>query len=727
MTLWVRWSFSATIFVGAFLLFQVQPLMARFILPWFGGAPAVWTTCMFFYQSLLVLGYLYAHLLRRFAPLRWQLLLQGVLIASALLVLPIEPAAGWRPAGNAFPARHIALLLGATVGLPYLMLSATSPLLQAWFSQLSPGKSPYGLYALANFGSLLALLTYPLLIEPCFELKMQSELWSWAFICFAGLQTLCGLALWRKERLVIRQEHRTEERGGEREEAEDIKDMRRQSEKSAGGMSGDRDGFRSDRGERPPSGVRRLLWLVLTATGSLMLLATTNMVCQDIAVVPFLWIVPLSLYLLSFIVCFGRVQWYQRSVWSLLTLLILCLLSSRDALEGYGYGTGIVGEITLYFAALFAACMLCHGETVRLRPAPEHLTEFYLLIGTGGALGGLLAGLAAPRIFNDYAEWTVGIAACWGIALMVLIQDLLLGYRRLKLACLLFAALATLVVVISVVSSEVQPLKVIAQSRSFYGVVAVCERNVGDEAAHQFLMRHGTTHHGGQFADPAKRRWATAYYGKESGVGRALEYLREGPSVRMGAIGLGVGALAVYARPGDEYRFYEINPEVLRLARQHFTYLGDCLGTCEVVLGDGRVSLEGEPPRNFDILVLDAFNSDAIPVHLLTEEAFALYRRHLAPGGIIAVHITNRHLNLVPVVQGLAEHFGLSSRLLSTPEHEEQLIFDADWMLVSENVRFLSSIPVMPTLDPGDLPRVTLWTDHHSSLLPLLKTVYGGS
>jgi len=689
VTIWTMWSFASSIFLGAFLLFQVQPLIAKFILPWFGGSPAVWTTCLLFYQTLLVAGYLYAHLLQRFVKVHWQVLVHCFFIFAAMVTLPIEPAAGWKPTDSPFPALRIIELLGAAVGLPYLVLSATSPLMQAWFSHAFPGRSPYGFYALSNFGSMLALLSYPFLFEPIFGLRVQSELWSGAFVCFAGLNVLCALALRSKEQTSV------SETGNPKEH-------------EAGHPT------------QSPGWFHRIQWLILTASASVMLLATTNMVCQDIAVVPFLWVLPLSLYLLSFILCFGRAQWCNREFWGLVTVLILCLLSSKEDLEGFGYSIHFSGELILYFAGLFSACMVCHGECVRLRPEPEHLTEFYLVLGVGGALGGLFAGLVAPNFFHTYLEWKLGAIVCYALALMVLIRSLRAGYGRLKFVCLLIALPVALIGVLSVVSSDSEPTGLVERTRNFYGVVAVYEKNVGDPTAREFVMKHGTTLHGRQFVDVAKKRWPTAYYAEESGVGRAIGYYQEHGAIRVGAVGLGVGTIATYARPEDDYRFYEINPEVLRLARQHFTYLADCRGKCEVILGDGRVSLEREPPQNFDVLVLDAFSSDAVPVHLLTREAFALYRQHVAPRGVIAVHISNRHLHLAPVVRGMAEHFGFKSLRIITQEVEDRLTLDSDWILLTENDDLLGSVPVMPSREFNDEVAVPLWTDHFSSLFPLL-------
>jgi hypothetical protein len=562
--------------------------------------------------------------------------------------------------------------------------------MQAWLSRAFPERSPYGFYALSNLGSMLALLSYPFLFEPAIDLKMQSMLWCWLFGLFAALNIIYTVAFWSNEAFKTRETivvHFP--------------------------LSG--------HPELPPSWSHRIQWLVLTACASLMLLATTNMVCQDIAVVPLLWVLPLSLYLLSFIICFGRARWYHQKAWGLLTVLVFCLLSCRELLEGFGYSIHLLGESVLYFAALFAVCMVCHGECLRLSPEAEYLTEFYLYIGLGGALGGLAAGLVAPNLFRSYLEWKIGVIASFAVALMGLIRSSAEGYGKVRFLSLLFAFPTTFLGVFHLLSSDRDPAGLIETTRNFYGVVAVYEQNSVDCSRHQMIMKHGTTSHGGQFIAALKKRWPTAYYGEQSGVGRTIGYYLKQKSMRVGIVGLGVGTLASYSRPEDEYRFYEINPEVLRMGRQYFTYLDDCRGNCEVVLGDGRVSLERDPPQNFDVLVLDAFSSDAIPVHLLTREAFALYRKHLAPGGAIAVHITNRYLRLAPVLQGIAEHFGLKTARIINKEDEDRMVYDADWILLTKNEELLKSAPVIMIGEERDEGSVPLWTDHYNSLFPLLK------
>ena len=398
---WMAWAFAGATLLGAFLLFQIQPLISKFILPWFGGAPAVWTTCMLFFQIVLFGGYTYSHLLVARLSSRSQAVVQGLLLLAAIAVLPIAPSAAWKPTDSTLPTLRILLLLTATVGLPYFVLSTTSPLVQSWFSRSFPGRTPYRLYALSNFGSLLALLSYPFVFEPAFDLTTQSRLWSWAFPVYALLTALCGAAVWRLNR-----------GGAEAAPASDLESSA--SEQDATSTA-------------PPSWFHRILWLLLPACASLVLLATTNHVCENVPVSPILWVVPLSLYLLTFIISFDHSRWYVRPLWAILTVLGIVTVMGGGTIT-YWVGTHFLHEtissytheLVLNFAAMFFICMICHGEVVRLRPAPRHLTEFYLMLSAGGALGGIAASLVAPHLFKSFLEWNIGMTVAYAIAVVVL-------------------------------------------------------------------------------------------------------------------------------------------------------------------------------------------------------------------------------------------------------------------------------------------------------------------
>ena len=662
-------AFGITILAGAFLLFQVQPLVSKAILPWFGGCPAVWTTCMLFFQVVLFAGYCYAHLLQRWLAPRRQAAVHLALVVAALALLPILPGAHWKPQDSSNPTWQILLLLAATVGLPYFALSATSPLVQAWFSGVCPDRSPYRLYALSNAGSLVALLSYPFLFEPAFALRQQSLLWSGSFILYAALCGASLVSVWRCVSPLPLGE-------GPAGTGED-------SRFKVQGLAISRSSNLQISKSPSPRWLDRLRWLALPACASLMLLATTNHVCQDVAVVPFLWVIPLALYLFSFIVTFDHARWYVRQFWAAAAILALIGSVANDFTrlsEDRRFFLNLSEELTLYLGAMFCACMVCHGELARLKPRPRHLTEFYLWIAAGGAIGGLLVGVAAPHCLKANYEWQIGVALSGILSAGLLVSarwkrtDAVaegkklptMPYserrqsrssagpipprtsRRLSLSVVVRSTLfacAVLAVVVYLVCSLDDASYVRDRARNFYGVVAVCDYYSDDPDKHELLLRNGQITHGCQFVDPAKHHWPTTYYGETSGVGRAILGLQKSGPVRVGAIGLGVGTLAAYARPGDLFRFYEINPQVVEMAKKHFTYLVDCRGQCEIKLGDARLSLEAEPPQEkFDVIVVDAFSGDSIPTHLLTVEAFDIYRKHLALRGVIAVHVSNRYL-----------------------------------------------------------------------------------
>jgi predicted membrane-bound spermidine synthase len=739
---WPGLAFAGTILLSAFLLFQVQPLISKFILPWFGGCPAVWTTCMLFFQVMLFAGYSYAHLVGSRLTLRGQAIVQlGILLAAAVL-LPIAPAVSWKPVGSAAPAGRILLLLLVTVGLPYFVLSTTSPLVQVWFSRTYPGRSPYRLYALSNLGSLAALLSYPFFFEPAFDLPRQSWLWSAGFVGYVLLCAGCTTWLWRLSPPAPLARPAVPET--------------RLDKPTAAPQGGD-----CPQDDCPRVGLlRRALWLLLPACGSLMLLATTNHVCQDVAVVPFLWVVPLALYLLSFIICFDHPRWYVRGLWTVLAAGAILLAADPDTIVGKlapvlhqwneripkDFSLNYIEELVLYFSAMFLICMVCHGELMRLRPHPRRLTEYYLMMSAGGALGGVLVSLVAPLVFKTFFEWQLGLVLSFIVAgaamtLAAVSGAARLGAKLLRAAPVAIAAGAgfglLLAMLILPTLGEHEDWVTVDQARNFYGVLSVRDWHPG-QPENQRILRHGIIKHGEQYVDPSKRQIPKSYYCYESGVGRCLQYLNQRkPALRVGVVGLGAGTIAAYARKGDTYRFYEINPEVERFAGtqgRYFTYLRDALergAKVDVKMGDARLSLEREPDKGlgkveFDLLALDAFSGDAIPAHLLTREAFAIYRRHLAAGGVIAVHITNSYLYLAPVVRGIAKDAGLGMTRIFI-SRDRQLDRDrSDWVLLTEDAGLLSALPVeLPADARGtDDFDVGLWTDHYNNLFSILKTAH---
>jgi hypothetical protein len=693
-------AYALTIFIGAFLLFQVQPLIGKYILPWFGGGPGVWTTCMLFFQVMLLGGYAYAHFTSRQLKPRAQVIVHFLLLAAALAMLPVTPADSWKPDGRGNPTTQILLLLTATIGVPYFLLSTTGPLLQQWFARANPGVSPYRLYALSNLGSLLALVSYPFYFETHFTRKAQATLWAVGLGIYALGLALCAWGLWSW------------------------------SGNAAGEASGESADQTNPQSDAAPW-FHQLLWLLLPACASVLLLATTNKLCLDVAVIPFLWVVPLALYLLTFIIAFDSPRWYRRDIFT--PALILALAGICWALAE-GSNWTLRKQVTIYSSALFVCCLVCHGELYRLRPDPRQLTKFYLMIAAGGALGGGFVAIGAPRIFTDYYELHWGAFVCGLLFFLVwLVRRKETEPAPSRLAAKLrmclhyFPALLALGVLVLGAQLWKEGRKsgtdTVSTSRNFYGVLTVYEHYTNQPAEHHFLLQHGRITHGLQFVDPERATWPTTYYGEQSGVGLGIKAL---PSAarRIGLVGLGAGTLTAYGRSGDTLRIYEINPEVERLATNRFTYLTHCPGKVEVALGDARLTLEREPPQHFDLLALDAFSSDAIPVHLLTREAFELYERHLNTNGILAVHISNHYLDLEPVVRNLAREFHYEVAAVDYDETDEEWwLYSTTWLLLSRDTAKLHAPPLRDYISPPPKKEksVPLWTDDFASLFQILR------
>ena len=671
--------YAVTIFVSAFLLFQVQPILARVILPWFGGSSAVWTTCLLFFQSVLLLGYLYSYWIYRWLHPRLQTLIHILLLAASLAVLPVLPAAYWKPTGAEDPTFRILLLLGATVGLPYFLLSTTGPLLQAWYARRYHGSMPYRLYALSNAGSMLALVSYPVLFEPWLGTRHQALNWSWAYAVFV---VVCATASFS------------------------VRNAKAPTNETTDGEQ--------------PSKLTYLFWIALPACASTLLLATTNHISENIAAIPFLWILPLSLYLLSFILSFEHTRWYPRRVF--LGLFAVAVGSAAYALGADVQNGPVKLTVPGFAMLLFICCMVCHGEVARLKPHPRWLTSFYVMIALGGALGGVFVALIAPRVFDGFYEYPVGLAACTVIAFLVWRADRssLLGGRWLRPAPLIGAAVTLGVVGYLGYIMQRPDGDVLLRVRNFYGGLKISDTVSEDDSQPVRRLTHGTITHGEQFTNPKFQDRPTTYYGPNTGIGRAIRQDQSNGALRVGLIGLGAGTLAAYGRAGDYYRFYEINPLVLRLATIQFTFLKNCKARHDVIMGDARLSLEREPSQNFDILAVDAFSGDSIPIHLLTREAFALYFRHLKSDGVLAVHVSNKHLNLEPVVKLSAAAVDRDARAIDT-EDEANEVFGADWVLVTSAPGFFDQ-PLMRAAVPiPPAPRVRLWTDDYSNLFTILK------
>ncbi len=684
--------YALTILVSAFLLFQVQPVIAKIILPWFGGSAAVWTTCLLFFQMVLLLGYLYAHAVIRYLQPRVQMVLHVALLVASIAVLPIYPSTSWKPVGASEPTLQILGLLAVSIGLPYFLLSTTGPLLQAWYARRFHGAMPYRLYALSNAGSMFALISYPALFEPTFTTHQQSGMWSWSF---GGFIVLCAFTAIKSNQSVANILRKPE------------------SELGAAGQA-----------VVPPTGKTYLMWLLLPAVASVLLLAITNHLSQNVAAIPFLWVLPLSIYLLSFILCFEGEGWYRRNPY--LQLLAVALGSMAYAVSvDMTSNVPIKVMIPLFAMGLFTCCMVLHGELARLKPDPKYLTHFYLMMSAGGALGGLLVALLAPHFLNALYEMPVSLVFCAALVAYVLRQDLELKWVR-RWPGVVVSAVLTLALAGYVgwqIKQMVSGSRVLV--RNFYGGLKV--KDSGDPGSLEATrtLTHGTINHGEEYLNIARRDLPTTYYGPNTGVGLAIREKQQAGAVRIGVIGLGTGTTAAYGRLGDYIRYYEINPLVLELARKEFFYLADCKAKLDVAMGDARLSLEQElkdgHPQNFDVLAVDAFSSDSIPVHLLTKEAMDLYFRHLRPDGILAVHISNRYLNLQPVLEGEVHATQKIARVVDTEDDDTQDVFGATWVLITSPATGFKG-DLLTNSAPLDSKRtVRLWTDDYSNLFKILK------
>ena len=731
-------AYAGTIFLSAFLLFAVQPMIGKMILPWFGGSAAVWNTCLLFFQAALLAGYLYAHVSTRYLKPKQRAILHAALIVVSLALLPVVPASHWKPLHPGDPSGRILLLLAVTIGLPYTLLAATSPLLQAWYVSLKPGAIPYRLFALSNFGSFLALFSFPVLAEPLLTTHVQAYSWSAMYVVFV---LLCSLAAWIAFR------------AGKEPAASQ---------------------FATDESSAAPPWQIYLLWIILPGCASALLLAITNHLTQNVAPIPLLWVIPLGIYLLSFILCFERERLYSRAVF--LPLLAAGLGISAFAIYYDQGNPDIRWAIPAFVATLFVCCMVCHGELVRLKPDPRHLTNFYLMISLGGALGGLFVAVGAPHWFDSYFELDLLLVVSGLLASLVLwiapgelpppahgriarIAALMLwlgaagylGYQarheKWDLSLLIFGALTGVAVWIAPFWSSAIQLRIarvalpvftlalaayltyakldddrryVVAVRNYYGVLRVIDVKESPGTLGTRTLVHGNIEHGVQLTRQSLRRTPTSYYGPDSGVGRAIHYFEQHSPVRVGVVGLGAGVTAAYCRAGDFFRFYDINPLVLNLATTWFTFFNDCPGDHQVLLGDARLTMEQQPSQQYDVLAIDAFTGDAIPVHLLTREAVALYLRHLKPGGILAVHVSNRYLDLVPVVARHAADFGKAAMQVSDDGDSEDYFSSSDWILVSAD-RSVFKDPLFKVAHPAKMqPGLRPWTDDYSNLIQIL-------
>jgi SAM-dependent methyltransferase len=683
---------GATLFLSSFLLFQVELIFTKLILPWFGGAAAVWITCLMFFLLAYLLGNLYAYWLAG-KNSRLQSRVHIALLALSLLLLPILPRASWKPVSGDNPMLYILGVLATTIGLPFVILSATSPLLQAWYVRdREGGGRPYRFYALSNAASFLALLSYPLWVEPYFTTSHQAIGWSLAYAVFAVC--CAGIAFGEQRKF------------------------------NSGAAP--RDHFLAGASTAAPAGARpawtlQLLWVALAADATALLLAVTNHLLQNVAAVPMLWILPLALYLLSLILCFEGHGWYRRFLF--LRLLAVAVGGMTYALLPDFANASPKLQVPLFCISLFVCCMVCHGELEKLKPNPEYLTSFYVMVSAGGALGGIFVGLIAPLIFSAFRELPIAIGSCTVLYLIVLCRDPTTTlYGRWRLAALVLGGALTAVLVFYLYQLTARHDDGVRfMARNFYGVLRVRDLPATDVLPFRRELVNGTIVHGLEILDAGRLTQPTTYYAPQTGAGIALLSAENRGALNIGAVGLGAGTLAGYGRAGDHYVFYEINPLDIRIAQTLFSFLRESKAKIEIVPGDARLSLEREPAQNFDVLLVDAFSGDAIPIHLLTREAFQLYLRHLKPDGVLAIHVSNRFLDLTPVVEAAGRSLDLSTATVVNTLDQPNLVFTSTWILLARTQGDLpaqSPTPAYIKVPPRILPP---WTDDYSNLLKILK------
>jgi hypothetical protein len=655
---------AAGVVGSAFCLFLIQPMMAKRLLPVFGGSASVWAVCLVFYQSMLLLGYLYAHGVARRLPLRAQAAMHASICLLALLALP-RVGAPPMEVGSGSPAAGIVVQLALAIGLPYLLLSATSPLLQHWYAQLYPARQAYRLFAWSNLSCVVALLAFPFWLEPRWDWGQIARLWKWAFMVAAVFHLLSAALVWKRRPAGIKP------------------------------VSAGRDG-------PPVHGRSVALWIYWAFLGSGLLVSVTDHLCLVVAPFPMLWVLPLLLYLLSFVVTFESDR-YRR--WWGVPTGFAGLLAMGWALTYLAPARMLGPGVAIFSLGLFAVCLMVHGELAASRPPERHLTSFYIAMAAGGAMGSVFVALVAPLVFRQMIEMPLLLG-------LTAVTALFLVYGRSVYIDALAAVATVAMVAVAGANWLALQSQVVAVDRNFYGSMRVTETSGPAGSGRLRTMVHGSVNHGSQFLDKERRHIPLTYYTPHTGVGQLLSRQSAGPR-RVGLVGLGAGALASYGRPGDVFCFYEINPLVVRLAKTHFSYLSDSPAQVEVVLGDARVMLSRQPDQRFDVLAVDAFTGDSVPVHLLTREAMAVYSRHLKPDGVLALHLSNLHLELTQVAVAMGREMNWRSSVIATPADSRFESAGAIWVLMSRG----QSVPAPSTRTVSG----PVWTDEHSSLLQVLR------
>jgi len=679
--------FLITIFISSFLLFQIQPIIAKMALPYFGGGAAIWTACMLFFQVFLLLGYLYSHTLSKIKKVNQQIAIHCVFVLLSLTVMPIGQLNSEQIFTSQTPQINIIISLFMAIGFPYFLLSATAPLIQKWYSLNPNNNQPYRLYALSNLGSLLALLSYPFVIEPNLDTTLQSTIWGYGYYLFMMSILFCSFRLFKFNYMLENQ-----------------------------------------KSDKTPNDFKCIfLWLGLSACSVILMMATTSAMTINIPPTPFLWILPLCIYLLTYIICFNSPKWYVQKFWF---ICFACSSFAGTFMFFVGVQFSLIQQVLTYCTLLLSACMICHGELAKLQPHKNKLTLFYLILALGGVIGSLFTAIVAEKIFNQYYEFIVGIALIFILfTLSLWWQNQSTKLSHIQSTHNRFLSIASGIALITFgfyfkqldnryFTSDVH------NSRNFYGVLAVKDQITNDNPIR--VLFDGATNHGSQSLINEHKNSPTSYYRTDSGVALALNNLDKTQSNKVGIVGLGTGTLASYSQPQDDYVFYELNPDVATIAKQHFSYLSDSKATIDIRLGDARVTMQNElkstGSQQYDALVIDAFSSDAIPVHLLTIEAFELYFKHLKKEGLLALHISNNHLDLLPLInaQAVKLNIPLNHFIAASNSSAEQT---TQWVVLTHNKNFINNhiVKIKATylnLKPED---TQIWTDKYSNLLSVIR------
>lgn len=689
----VAFAFAATMALAGFLLFQVQPMLAKYILPWFGGSATTWIVCMLFFQVALLAGYAHAYAVTLPFPVATQAKLQLAVLVVGLALLPITPSEAWKPGADANPTWRIIALLAASVGIPYLILATTSPLLSRWLARLDETLDPARFFAASNLGSFFGLLTYPFVFERLITSEQQTVMWSWGFALYAALFAFCGL-------LVIRH--------ARHDERADWRAL-----------------LRAAAGKGDPLG----WWVVYSALGSILLLATTNAITQWSAVAPFLWIVPLSLYLLTFVIAFGRQTVYRRGPFAVAFLVlggVALLLARPESSED------LLVQIAVQSATMFVGCMICHAEMVRLQPEPTRLPKFYLAISAGGALGGVAVALLAPLAFRDYFEHQLVLLAIGALAFMLLLRDSRMQpVRWLRPVGFATGAFFLMGLGAAVYDEIAVERALVERVRNFYGVLRVVKEDEDDPDHYSLVMQQAGVDQGSQFQKFETHLQPSCGFDSDSALGLVLDHQakrradKDAP-LRIGVVGLGAGMVAGLGRSGDTIRYYELNPAVLKLVDKHFSFLKEGKAKTDVLLGDGRLVLERQlaagRPQQFDLLIMNAFRGASPPMHLMTREAFEVYLAHLAPNGVLAINFELDTFEMAPLHRGMAKAFGLDVRWFETTETEDcqQPI---SWALYTRDKGFFAVPEVAEDISEwrDDGRSELVWTDKDSNLMSILN------